>query len=176
MKKDYEKLQKECLEEVKAANIKPAKDITWKINYRAKRRWGMCTIKPFSKCIIEISSRLLEDDRITVKACKETIIHEILHSCRGCSKHTGKWLEYARRMNDLYGYDIKRVTTGEEKGVENYVPKEEPVKFRYVCKTCGQIIEKKRVCKFTKRYKSYICGICGTYGAFERVDVDNSQK
>ena len=122
--KDFEELQKECLAEVKAAGITPADKIKWVVNSRAKSRWGLCTRKNNGEYYeIQISNRLLEDDNISVKSCKDTMIHEILHTCADCMKHTGKWKEYARNMNTKYGYNIKSTTSGAEKGVENYKAK-----------------------------------------------------
>jgi len=167
--KDFKRLQKECLDEVIAAGITPGNIVEWKINTRAKTRWGKCTKeRATGNCIIEISNRLLEDDRISEKDCKTTMIHEILHSCKDCMAHTGKWKEYATIMNLKYGYNIKRVTKGEEKGVENHTSKSMPYKYRYRCSRCGQLVMKKKACKFTKYYRNYTCGICGKARAFHK--------
>ena len=166
--KDFEKLQMVCMEEVRAAGITPGNIVKWTINRRAKTRWGLCIKKGNGECEIQIAARLLEDDRISEDACKDTMIHEILHSCKGCTGHTGKWKQYAEIMNRKYGYHIKRVTSGEEKGVENYKGNSQPVKYVYRCAGCGQIVMRKKACKFTKYYRSYICGICGKK-AFRKV-------
>ena len=118
--KNFEMLQKVCIDEVLAAGIEPGNIVSWVINRRAKTRWGMCTKNLDGTCIIQIAARLIEDERISEQACKETMIHEILHTCKGCKGHTGLWLIYANIMNKKYGYNIKRTTSGEEKGVENY--------------------------------------------------------
>lgn len=168
--KDFDKLIKTCLEEVKNAGITPGNITNWSINYRSKKRWGQCTKKPNGKCEIQIAARLLEDDRIPEKACKDTIIHEILHSCPECSGHKGKWLEYATIINGKYGYDIKRTTSGTEKGVEDYESsKKLRIKFIFRCRYCGYTIYKKKACKFTHYYKNYRCMICGESHAFQRV-------
>ena len=159
--KNFKELQEICLKEVRDAGIVPGNIVKWSVNRRAKSRWGQCSKMRNGECEIQISARLLEDDRISEQACKDTMIHEILHTCKGCSGHTGKWKEYAERMNRLYGYHIKRVTTGEEKGVENYERKGKPVKYIFQCAGCGQIVKRKRACDFTKHYRQYICGICG---------------
>ena len=109
-------LQKVCIDEVLGAGIEPGNIVSWVINRRAKTRWGMCTKNPDGTCIIQIAARLIEDERISEQACKETMIHEILHTCKGCKGHTGLWLIYANIMNKKYGYHIKRTTSGEEKG------------------------------------------------------------
>jgi hypothetical protein len=98
---------------------------------------------------------ILEDDRISETACKETIIHELLHTCKGCMRHTGKWKYYAEVVNQVYGYNIKRVTEGSEKGIENYESKEMNVKYVFTCGNCGATIYRKRDSKFTRYYRYY---------------------
>lgn len=173
--KDFEALIKQCIKEVEQAGIKPGKIDVWKINTRSKKRWGQCTKHTDGTIEIQIAHRLLADDRITEKACKETIIHELLHSCPECSGHTGKWREYAACMNRLYGYHIKRVTSGEEKGVENYTAKRQPARYVLVCRYCRKGIERKQKCKLTKYYRNYSCPWCGMPHAFERYQYVHPQ-
>lgn len=168
--KDYKKLREICLEEVKAAGIVPGNIVEWKINTRAKCRWGQCTInKRTGECIIDISYQLLNDERVSEKSCKETIIHEILHTCKGVKGHTGLWKRYAEIMNSKYGYNIKRVSSHEEKGLEEHISKSLPYRYMFECKYCGQKINKKKKCKFTKYYRLYGCGRCGRSRAFVKI-------
>ena len=114
--KDFNRLITESMKEVTHVGIKPGNITSWTINKRAKSRWGLCKQNPDKTFEIQIAEALLTDDRITEKSCKETIIHEILHTCKNCMKHTGQWKYYAEVMNQVYGYNIKRITTGMEKG------------------------------------------------------------
>lgn len=159
--KDFETLKEKCIDEVAHLGIKLGNISSWKINTRAKTRWGLCKLNPDGSYSIEIAARLLEDDRISETACKETIIHELLHTCKGCMRHTGKWKYYAEVVNQVYGYNIKRVTQGIEKGVENYESKEMNVKYVFTCGNCGATIYRKRDSKFTKYYRYYGCARCG---------------
>ena len=55
---------------------------------------------------------------------KNTIIHELLHTCVGCMNHKAKWKFYADKVNRAYGYDdIKRTSTADEKGVKEVIRK-----------------------------------------------------
>lgn len=162
--KNFEKLQQECLNEIKNAGIAVGPINSWKINTRAKARWGQCQKGADGSFSIQIAERLLSDDRIPEKACKETIIHELIHTCPGCLNHQAKWKSYAGIMNEKYGYNIKRTTSGTEKGVENYSPKRMEVKYVFVCSGCGATIYRKRKSKFTHYYRNYICTLCGTRG------------
>lgn len=168
--KNFEQLQQICLEEVLAVGIKPGNIVKWMINRRAKKRWGMCTKHRNGDCEIQIAEVLLEDERVSEQSCKETMIHEILHTCDGCVGHTGLWLQYANRMNERYGYNIKRTTSSTDKGLEEYEPtKQLNYRYCFVCETCGQTVYKKKACKFTRYYRDYTCLICGTKRAFHKV-------
>lgn len=169
--KDFEGLIEICMNEVTSAGIEPGVISLWKINTRAKQRWGMCKKNASDGTFeIQIASVLLADDRVSEKACKTTIIHEILHTCKDSMKHTGNWKKYAEIMNAKYGYDIKRTTSNDEKGVEDYAPvRRLSYKYGFYCTKCGQQIWKKKVCRFTKYFRNYTCGICGTHRAFRRM-------
>lgn len=166
--KNFEKLIEDCLIEVESVGIVAGKIENWKINYRAKARWGLCRKLKNGAYEIEIAAQLLEDDRVSEFACKNTMIHEILHTCGGCMKHTGKWLEYAKEMNEAYGYRIKRCTSSEEKGLERRIVERREVKYKFVCYYCGDVVRKTRKCKFTKYYRNYKCMKCGRSRAYRR--------
>lgn len=159
--KDFNILVEDCMAEVTKLGIKPGTISSFEINTRAKTRWGLCKQNRNGTYTIEIAQRLLTDERISTTACKETIIHEILHTCKGCMRHTGNWKYYADIMNQVYGYNIKRVTQGVEKGVENYTPSEQAIKYVFTCENCGATIYRKRASKFTNNYKYYGCARCG---------------
>ncbi|WP_050008408.1 SprT-like domain-containing protein [Butyrivibrio sp. WCE2006] len=159
--KDFERLKEECLSEISALGIQIGTIKEWKINTRAKSRWGQCKMEIDGTYSIQIAQMLLIDERISEKACKETIIHELLHTCNGCMKHQGRWKKYAQMMNQQYGYNIKRVTSGTEKGVENYKPDSRSVKYVFTCGGCGAKIYRKRDSKFTRNYRYYGCTKCG---------------
>ena len=106
--KGFQKLINESLNEVKAAGIEPGEISSWEINRRSKKRWGQCRKNPDGSFGISIAASLLEDDRISEKDCKDTIIHEILHTCKDGMKHTGSWKRYAEIMNTAYGYNNEK--------------------------------------------------------------------
>lgn len=169
--KDFKKLQEICIQEVLAVGIKPGKISEWTINTRAKSRWGLCKKNPDGSYSIQIASQLLVDDRVSEVALKTTMIHEILHTTKGGMCHTGNWKKYAQLMNETYGYNIKRITPGSEKGVEDREIKAKPAKYLLVCRYCGQKIYRRQQCKLTKYYKNYSCGICGKSRAFVRFEL-----
>lgn len=147
---DYARI---CLGELEAIGIKYGKIAEFKVNTRAKGRWGQCvsTPKGFS---IEINARLL-DERNDAKGLKETILHEILHTCEGCMAHNAKWKALASKVNRVYGYNIKTKSSAESKGV--------PDLSRYMlkCTSCGKIVATRmRKCKIIEHPEQFRCKFC----------------
>ena len=75
----------ECMNELDNIGIEYGNIIEFTVNTRAKKRWGQCRAVPGGYSI-NISSVLL-DERNDEKGLKETIHHELLHSCKGCMNH-----------------------------------------------------------------------------------------
>ena len=161
-KKDYIRLRNECLREVKALGIKAGNITAWKLNSRAKRRLGQCTKHSDGTYEIQIAKRLLTEKQVAEMDVKEVIIHEILHTCYGCMKHTGRWKIYAEKMNASYGYHISRTKNLEQLGLPDDTVKRREIKYVYVCAGCGQRVERTRACKFTRNPQRYCCGRCGS--------------
>lgn len=169
MEKRLEAVFNECIEEMNAIEIPFGRIVEITVNYRAKSRWGQCQMRRdcYGRCYrININADLLHVDA-PEKGLKETIIHEILHTCPDCWCHTGEWKRLAELVNDCYGYDVKRADTAEDKGMENfYKQHDELVKkpnWKYViqCKNCGKILGKKqRACKVTMYPYRYNCIYC----------------
>ena len=159
--KDLMKLANECMKELDAIGIKYGNIVEWEINTRAKKRWGQCCHKGGNNYSINISIRLL-DDKVDDIATKTTILHELLHSVKECVGHGTEWKRYAYKVNKAYGYNIKRTTSYEEKGIERVVtPK--MVKHRFICQGCGMVLERMKESSFTKNYKDYTCGRCHSH-------------
>ena len=111
--RDLEKHAAECMKELDRLNIRYSKSISFVINTRAVTRLGLCK-KLGSSYVIEISELLLDERTDLKRGLKTTVIHELLHTCRGCMKHTGKWAELAAKVNAACGYNVTRVTRSDE--------------------------------------------------------------
>lgn len=128
------------------------------INKRAKTRLGACRMKKNGRkkhFTIEIGSALLVCDHEEIA---EVIAHEVLHTCKGCMNHGNKWKEYAHVMNSLYGYNIKRGYTAENKTLKMELDK----RYRYLikCDSCGAEFKRQRKTKLIKNIENYRCR-CG---------------
>lgn len=159
--RDLQIIAAQCMRELDVLGIKYGEVISFEINTRAKKRWGQCKRIYGNKYSINISYRLLEDDTPMV-SLKNTIIHELLHTCKDCMNHGENWKRQADKVNRAYGYGIKRCNSAEEKGVKELPEESKKIKHRFVCKGCGQTIDRMRESRFTKYHTYYRCGRCGS--------------
>ena len=164
--KDLLKLAKECENDLISIGIQPGTIIRWSVNTRAQKRWGQCKNEGHGYYSINISARLLADD-VDDQAAKNTILHELLHSVKGCKGHTGLWKELATKVNyRLPQYTIKRTTSCDEKGIEPVV-RVKTNRYAICCVDCSHEYIRERLTKIIQNPGRYRCGHCG--GRLERV-------
>lgn len=157
--KDLWVYAKKCMKKLDAIGIQYGTIKEWNLNTRAKRRWGQCRKLPEGGYSINISAILLQDD-VSDAVLENTIIHELLHSCKGCMNHGVLWKQKAALVNTMYPqYHIKRTISAEEMGIA--VEPSISIKHKFVCKNCGNVITRQRESKFTRNYTMYRCGKCG---------------
>lgn len=125
-----------------------------RVNTRAKRRFGQCK-KTGDRFTIELSSVLLNAPE---QSARQTIAHELIHTCRGCFDHGDGFNRYADIMNRRYGYNISRTNSPEEMGVEG-VAKE--AKYIIRCKSCGNKIYRLKMSPLLTQLDKARCGACG---------------
>lgn len=155
--KNLDKLFNECMNEAKAIGLKPGNIVGVTVNTRAKNRWGQTR---YSNGVysINISNRLLAEELDDMVA-KNTIMHEIIHTCPGCMNHGENWKRLANRVNAAYpDYNIKRTTSCEEKGIE--APEPRAYRWEIYCKSCGKKWNYKRLPKCAQYPSNYRC-FCG---------------
>lgn len=154
--RDLQQYAARCCQMLDYLGIRYGKQITFEVNARAKTRLGICK-KTGNRYVIEIAAALL-DERTNEAELKNTLLHELLHTCRGCMKHTGKWKQLAERVNATYGMQIQR--TAAKDAV--WLPEElraQP-KYRVMCKNCGTVYERFRMTEFVRHPEKYRCGKC----------------
>lgn len=129
-----------------------------KVNTRAKRRLGCCCYQS-GRYWIEVSQSILHNDSLL----RQTLIHELLHTCPGCRNHGERWKAYALVVKEKLGYEIERtVKTESPPGPLRH----EEVKYILECQSCGAQIKRMRMSKAVKSPWRYRCP-CG--GKLRRV-------
>lgn len=152
------RLYEECKSELDSIGVEYGNVEDLKINTRAESFWGRCRKRPNGTYQIEVTKRLLECEND--KDIKDTLIHELLHTCKNCMKHTGEWKVEAAKVNRLLGYNIKRTSSSSEKGLE---PRQK-MEIRYILKcnnqSCGHEYKHSRRTKSVNNPSAYRCVIC----------------
>lgn len=159
--RDLLEYAKICMNELDAIGIKYGNVVRWEINTRAKQRWGQCRKLPDGNYVININKELLKEEN-SVEGLKDTIIHELLHSCEGGHGHGTIWKKYAEKVNKAYGYNIKRCSSADEKGVErNELELLNECKYILECCGCGKKFFGNRISKAIQHPENYFCKKCG---------------
>lgn len=158
MKNIYE-VYEECKEICEAFQIPICKNINLKVNSRAKKRWGLCTLECQDEYTIEISDRLLMDE-VSEEATFNTMIHELLHTCPDCMNHGKEWKHWANIINANTCYSIKRTTSCAEKGIEPIV---KSPKYTVSCSGCNKKWYYNRAGTVVKKINRCKCPYCRTY-------------
>ena len=104
---------------------------------------------------------VLLDEKNDVSGLKNTIIHELLHSCKGCMNHGENWKRLAEKVNRAYGYNIKRTSSSDEKGVQKSTVPTAKNKYCVICEKCGKKYMRTRMSNLVKYPNRYSCGVCG---------------
>lgn len=106
---------------------------------------------------IRIRKELL-DGTVEVMELKEVIVHELIHTCKGCLSHGKTWRRYAGIMNDEYGYSLL-----EEKDDDAIFHKELPVIHKVACPVCGAFYNcrNKKIWMSAESSGGFICSFCG---------------
>lgn len=154
---DFNSLMRDVKNEMLAVRIPVSDKISpvVHINTRAKKRFGQCIFRN-GMFTIELSAILLEAPE---RSCRQTLAHELIHTCKGCDNHGAIFKKYAQVMNRTYGYNIKCTNTAEEMGVAGM--KAEP-KYIIECTSCGKRIGRDRRSKLTDQIWRYRCRCGGT--------------
>lgn len=123
------------------------------VNNRLTRCWGKCWHKYDGTHRIEISGRLMSEE-LDDLALMTTMIHEILHTVKGCNNHGVNWKNAAGKIMAKYPeYNITRCTSSEEKGIDVM----ETYKYVLKCTKCGALHGSTRMSKSVKHPEFYRC-------------------
>lgn len=131
------------------------------ISKRATKRYGNCKyIKDYDYYEITISEFLLADE-VPVQSIKNTLMHELLHTCDDCMNHGTEWKKLAEIVNNAgLGYEIKRTTSRKEKGLSEIEAK--PALYTLQCQNCKTVWKRRKASKFVKYPNRYKCNCGGT--------------
>ena len=162
--KDYRKLYDECVMELKRINMDISdKVVKVSVIGRLSRALGRCRATRSYEgnywYEIEINPCMLSDE-VEVKTAKNTIMHELIHTCPGCMNHGWEWKRRADRVNRMLGYNIQTQTEVGRLEAAGVTLKKTEYKYGVVCDKCGIIEKRKRWSDTLEHIGSYRCGSC----------------
>lgn len=178
--RDLQRYANECVNDMKAIGIDVPVIKEFKVNTRAKSRYGQCAYNSRTKTyVIEICSDLL-DEECNVMALRETIFHEIIHTLPNCMNHGSEFKKYAEKVNNFYKTNITRCSTPEEKYGYTYAKKvaennkksKSYNEYQLYCPNCDRIRASKMSMRAPKWYahpERFTCSTCK--GNLERVGI-----
>ena len=147
----------EVIDDIENSGIETGNITEKRENKRLSKALGRCRKYPDGHFEIEIQSAFMQDN-IEEQGLKNTIAHEILHTCRNSFNHGAEWKRNAETLQAFCPeYTITRCTDARKYG---YKPKERTYRHVYKCEECGQVIKRQRASNFCQRY------ICGCGGQF----------
>jgi predicted SprT family Zn-dependent metalloprotease len=151
---ELNQLLQETIGQLRAVGIPISRKIhpQVEVNTRAQRRLGCCTRRQ-GQYFIQVSARILE----TPQLLRQTLLHELLHTCYGCLNHGKRWKQYAQKVGEALGVEITR-TAAMEGPVDPL--RQEEVKYLLRCQSCGRVIPRKRRSKAVDHPERYRCP-CG---------------
>lgn len=166
--KDINKLWNEVKADADSYHIPYSNNImSVTINTRAKRRWGQ-TRKVNGNYSINLNAALLTDN-LDDQAAKNTLMHELLHTCPNCMNHGYEWQRWGKIVQSKSNgrYSIERTTSAEKVGIPNYHVNH----YKYVlkCKKCGYEYKYMKLSKYVQNYEHCRCGVCK--GALEFIEL-----
>ncbi len=163
----YKKIILSAEEKLDRLGIKYGVIDSWRINARAKKRFGQCK-NSRGVFAIEISDRIFEaGDR----AVEEVIMHELLHSCEGCMNHGALWKKYADMANREFGFHISATASDVQYGIDGGMEEKE-YKYIFRCAECKRTQGYYKKCRTAKillgEEAGYAICRCGSK-KFERI-------
>lgn len=161
--RDLQAVANECMTEISTIGVPYGNVVEWKVNTRAQSRWGQCKRLTHNRFSINISSRLL-DERVDLVGLKNTIIHELLHTIEYSDGHRGAWAKWAGYVNRKLGYNIKRTSSADEKGVPTELQHNKTQEYKYVveCPCCKHQWKRMVKSSLISHPEYYQCPTCKT--------------
>ena len=137
--------------------VEPINEV--RINYRSKKRWGMCKYTSSTDSnVIEISNRILGDD-VPYEKVLQVVVHEVLHATYGCHNHGKLWKRRAAQVMEKYPeLNISRCNSASEFGVSEYKCPEK--KYAVQCPICKRTWRRAKQSKLITQTWRYSCKMC----------------
>lgn len=148
MDEKVQKIFKKCKKIMETEKIPISKKISSEviINGRFKKTLGMCSLKN-GVYTISLNKYILGSDE---KVLEEIILHELIHTVRGCFNHSPKFKRYCQILNNTYGYNLGTHTDGAKISYDDNLKR-----IVYICPKCQRQFN-----MFKETQNKYQCSFC----------------
>lgn len=157
--RNLQKIYYECVQECKNAKIPIRDNKVIKIGLMTDELedfYGVCYKELNNEGFSIYINPLLFNENCNIKELKETIIHELIHTCSRCWTHGKTWMKYANIMNNKYSYELTTI-----KDYDAIFNKEKPILHHYICPNCGSIYNTRTINECDYNPNNYkICLFC----------------
>lgn len=164
--KDLKRLYLECVSEARSIGLDISDRITGiEVNSRLSRALGRCyaryAVGGGYTYRIEVNPCMLADD-LDDRIPKNTIMHELVHTCDRCMNHGPEFQRRAMMVNRKLGYHVSTTTDGDALEAAGVNLKRASDNYGIVCKKCGRVVERRKRWSTTlERIRSYRHSDCG---------------
>lgn len=102
------------------------------------------------------------------KTIRSVLVHEVGHFVSPKEHHSYLWKTRANKIGAKFGITCRRLANEEEvKTFQKTAPKKQTKEYAVVCKGCGKIVKRQRMCSIIEYPELWKCGNCGSH--FERI-------
>ena len=98
------------------------------------------------------------------KAIRSVLVHEVGHFVSPKEHHSYLWKTRADKIGAKFGIKCQRLANEEEtKAFQEIKSKEVKKEYTVVCKGCGKIVKRQRMCSIIEHPELWKCGNCGEH-------------
>ena len=168
--KDLQKLYALVKAEAISAGIPVSSHIMrCSVNTRLRKAMGRCIKKTnmLGVCYeIEIAGCMVADG-VDDMEIRDTIMHELIHTCPGCWDHGNVFHHFADIVNRKYGYHVDTYADREQLEAAGVVIKDPGYKYMLKCNVCGHEFKRKRWSDVLRYPELYHCACGGGLSTFD---------
>ena len=164
--KDVQKLFRECVMEMESIGMDiSTRIVEVKVNSRLSRALGRCCVVSRVNgnywFRIEIQPNMLVDG-IDDAVPKNTIMHELIHTCPGAFNHGYEFQRRAEAVNRKLGYNVHTRTSADSLEAAGVTLKKKTANYGIFCMKCCKVVEtRNRWSSTLERIGSYRHSGCG---------------
>lgn len=145
--KDLMQLYHECVADAHIVGLDISVNILRvSVNGRLSRALGRCrATRGFCggyNYEIEVQPNMLADG-VDDRATKNTIMHELIHTCPGCMNHGYEFQRRAALVNRKLGYNVHTTTEVSSLEAAGVQLKRKTGHYAIMCKKCGMEVERR---------------------------------